>query len=95
MLLVDVREIHEREAGYIPESIHIPLNSVSSAFRLSDSDFLLQFKTKKPEFNDRIVTYCQRGIRSNDAQLQLNQIGYVNVGNYMNGWAEWSGHKRQ
>ena len=60
VLLVDVREIHEREAARIEPSLHVPLS------RLDAHEW--------PEGGD-IVLYCQSGRRSEEAVRKLRRRG--------------------
>ncbi len=63
LLLLDVREAEERAGGYIPNSLHIPVNWVR--FRLNQLDK-----------NAEIVVYCAHGVRSNAAAAFLLRQGY-------------------
>jgi len=64
--LLDVREAEERAGGYIPGSLHIPMNWVPH--RLGDL-----------EKAQEIVVYCAHGIRSNGVAGFLRQQGYQAV----------------
>lgn len=74
--LVDVRTKGERERGFIPGSIHIPLPELRN--RLSEIP-----KGKE------IVTYCQSGQRSYNASRLLRQSGF-SVRNLSGGYLTWS-----
>lgn len=74
--LVDVRTKGERERGFIPGSIHIPLPELRN--RLSEIP-----KGKE------IVTYCQSGQRSYNASRLLRQNGY-SVRNLSGGYLTWN-----
>jgi rhodanese-related sulfurtransferase len=63
LLLLDVRENYERAQGYIPDSMHIPMNSIPS--RLQELD---------PE--QEIIVYCAHGNRSYGVTGWLMQQGY-------------------
>jgi rhodanese-related sulfurtransferase len=63
LLLLDVRENYERAQGYIPDSMHIPMNSIPS--RLQELD---------PE--REIIVYCAHGNRSYGVTGWLMQQGY-------------------
>lgn len=74
--LVDVRTKGERDRGFIPGSIHIPLPELRD--RLSEIP------------NDKeIVTYCQSGQRSYNALRLLRQNGF-RVRNLSGGYLTWS-----
>jgi rhodanese-related sulfurtransferase len=63
LVLLDVREAEERAGGYIPDSIHIPMNWVP--YRLEELD-------KAQE----VVVYCAHGVRSLGVAGFLRQQGY-------------------
>ena len=63
-LLLDCREHYERGQSYIPDSLHIPMNSIP--LRL---DELEQEKD--------IIVYCAHGNRSYGVAGWLNQQGYT------------------
>jgi rhodanese-related sulfurtransferase len=63
-LLLDCREHYERAQAYIPNSLHIPMNSIP--LRLNDLD-----REKD------IVVYCAHGNRSYGVAGWLNQQGYT------------------
>jgi thioredoxin 1 len=62
-VVLDVREAEERAGGYIPGSIHIPMNWVP--YQLAQLDKARQ-----------IVVYCAHGVRSNNIAAFLIQQGY-------------------
>lgn len=78
-VFLDVREPHELEAsGYIPESIHIPMDDVES--RLSELN---------PDLP--IIVYCASGMRSMDLGAFLIEKGFKDVSNLNGGLANWPG----
>lgn len=68
MLLLDVREQDEWEAGHLPGAEHIPLGSL---------EFKLWQKTYPK--NTIIVVYCQTGRRSSLARKMFKDHGYQHV----------------
>lgn len=62
-LLLDCREGYERSQAYIPDSVHIPMNSIP--MRLNELD-----REKD------IVVYCAHGNRSYGVAGWLNQQGF-------------------
>lgn len=78
MLLVDVREPHEFEAGHIPGSVSMPL----SAF---DPDALAA------EGEKRVVLSCAAGIRSARALEFLQANGIDLREHYAGGFKDWLG----
>mgnify|MGYP001458599456 CR=1 FL=1 len=63
-LLLDCREGYERSQAYIPDSLHIPMNSIP--MRLNELD-----REKD------IVVYCAHGNRSYGVAGWLNQQGFT------------------
>ncbi len=75
-MVVDVRELWEREICKIEPSIHIPLG------QLAQVD--LPFNTTQP-----VVTYCKAGVRSAHAAEILRQRGCSNVSHLDGGILLW------
>lgn len=75
-LLIDVREVLERERGYIPGSIHIPLND-------------LRDHLKELPKEETIYTSCQVGLRGYLASRILKNNGFK-VKNVDGGWKTYS-----
>jgi rhodanese-related sulfurtransferase len=63
-LLLDCREHYERAQSYIPDSLHIPMNSIPTRLAELDRD-------------TEIVVYCAHGNRSYGVAGWLNQQGYT------------------
>ncbi len=74
-VLLDVRDKNEREQGYIPNSIHIPLPELRERY------------TELP-VEKEIIVYCQTGQRSYFADRFLAQNGY-NVRNLSGSYLTW------
>ncbi|XP_038223062.1 rhodanese domain-containing protein CG4456-like [Zerene cesonia] len=94
--IIDVREPDEvKEYGSIPNSVNIPLGSVTPALStMSDDEFAKVFKRQKPSENTEIIFYCMIGKRSGMAQQNAINLGYKNVKNYLGSWTDWA-HKTQ
>ena len=76
-VVVDVREPHEREIGYIPDSILIPVGEIPARMHELDSA-------------DEIVLYCRTGVRSARALEQLRAAGFGKLKNLVGGIHAWS-----
>ncbi len=77
IVVVDVREPHEREIGFIPDSTLIPVGDVPARMH---------------ELNtaDDIVLYCRTGVRSARALEQLRGAGFSRLKNLVGGIHAWS-----
>ena len=75
MIVIDVREVHEFEAGHMKGATHIGKG-------------VLERDIEKHPFgmNDRIVLYCGGGFRSAIAAQSLQEMGYENVYSLWGGW---------
>jgi molybdopterin/thiamine biosynthesis adenylyltransferase/rhodanese-related sulfurtransferase len=76
--LVDVREQHEFNAGFIPGALHIPRAFLE-----------VQAETKLPDRQAPIVVYCAAGTRSAFAAKTLADMGYTNVLSANPGFTRW------
>lgn len=76
--LVDVREQHEFNAGYIPGAVHIPRGFLE-----------IQAESKLPDRKAPIVVYCAGGTRSAFAAKTLAELGYENVTSANPGFVRW------
>ena len=68
VLIVDVREPYEFEAGHIPGAINLPLGSLIDLA-----------KTHLPDKDALIFLYCRSGARSRSGALQMVKEGYTNL----------------
>jgi len=76
--LVDVREQHEFNAGFIPGAVHIPRGFLE-----------IQAEGKLPDRKAPIVVYCAGGTRSAFAARTLTDLGYENVLSANPGFVRW------
>ena len=67
-ILIDVRSKQEYEEGHLPNAILMPLYDLEE-----------KITEKEPNKQRNIVLYCSSGIRSKQAKIQLEQMGYTNV----------------
>ena len=78
VILLDVRDKHEFEEGYIPGAINISRGS-------------LEFKVALmiPDKSARIIVYCGLDLRGPLATRSLNDLGYKNAVNMTGGLKAW------
>ncbi len=77
IIIIDVRDVWEREMGYIPGSIHVPLTDMANAELPQNKNAL-------------IIVYCQTGKRSQLALKLLTQQGFMNVYSLEKVIADWN-----
>ena len=79
MILVDVREPDEWDAGHLPGAVAMPRGvlerDVEQAF---------------PDLDAPLVLYCGGGYRSALAAESLGRMGYTNVQSMDGGWRAWT-----
>ena len=77
IVVLDVREQHEYDAGHLIGSVHIGKG-------------VLERDIEKHDFNDdtRMVLYCGGGFRSAIAAKSLKEMGYSNA---ISRWGGWRG----
>ena len=68
LILVDVREDNEWQAGHIPGALHLGRGIIER-----------DIETKIPDKNAEIILYCGGGFRSALAAESLQKMGYTNV----------------
>ena len=81
IVLVDVREKHEWNEGYIPGAIHVPRGFLE-----------LQIEEAVPDKSKTVVLYCAGGVRSLIAGSTLQQMGYKDVISMSGGFGQWKGN---
>lgn len=74
--IVDVRTPAERESGYVPNSIHIPLTDI------------LEKEPKLPK-DQEIILVCGSGYRSNIVASNLRHYGFTHVHSLAGGQVAW------
>ncbi|HEX8172244.1 MAG TPA: molybdopterin-synthase adenylyltransferase MoeB [Thermoanaerobaculia bacterium] len=77
LVLVDVREPHEWDAGHLPEAMHIPLGQLVARASEIPNDA-------------EVVMICRSGGRSARAQQHLLASGWSRVKNLVGGMQRWS-----
>src|SRR5713101_1235236 len=81
IVVVDVREKHEWNEGYIPGAIHVPRGFLE-----------LQIEEAVPDKSKTVVLYCAGGVRSLMAGATLQQMGYKDVVSMAGGFGTWKGN---
>ncbi len=90
VVLVDVREIDERESeGIIPGSLHVPRGLLEFQ---ADPESPAYNTALKPE--GRVILYCGTGGRSALAGKTLRDMGYSDVASLAGGYAAWRVHQK-
>ncbi len=78
LILLDVRQGSEFEAGHLPGALHIPLAELH--------DRLKELDPKLP-----VIIYCAVGLRSRAAAALLGQAGFTEVHHMAGGLSGWQG----
>jgi adenylyltransferase/sulfurtransferase len=76
VVLIDVREPHEWDAGHVEGALHIPMQQIPARI------------DEVPRDRD-VVVYCRSGGRSARVQQFLQQQGYTRVQNLSGGMMAW------
>lgn len=76
-ILLDVREPWEREICSLPESLHVPMNTVPA-------------RTGELDPDADLVVICHHGSRSSQVGLYLEQRGFARVYNLNGGVDAWA-----
>ena len=87
ILLIDVREPNEFNAGYIPGSVNIPRGVLE--FNIDNEAFWDAAFLYLPEKDEEIIVYCKKGKRGMLAGETLKKLGYENVTYIEGGWKNW------
>ncbi len=87
ILLIDVREPNEFNAGYIPGSVNIPRGVLE--FKIGNEAFWDAAFLYLPEIDEEIIVYCKKGKRGTLAGETLKRLGYKNVTYIEGGWKNW------
>jgi len=77
ILLVDVREVAEYEAGHIENAINVPIRTLTQNLNLL------------PDLDEPMVIICKGGGRAMLAAVSLQILGYTNVKAFWGGFDAW------
>ncbi len=86
LLIVDVREHWEYEAGHLPEALLVPRGTLEGA---ADPNYKHRDHVLCQAYERPIVLYCQTGGRSAMATVTLNEMGFREVYNLAGGIEIW------
>ncbi len=87
IMLVDVREPNEYNAGYIPGALNIPRGVLE--FKINNEQFWEEAMLYMPLPEEEIIVYCRKGKRSILAAENLQKLGFNNVTYVTDGWKKW------
>ena len=82
----------EANGGHLPGAINIPFTDFFNEDNTLKSNLEIEklFTDAGITKEDKVVTYCTKGIRSAYAQLVLEMLGYENTLNYDESFYRWS-----
>lgn len=91
IVVLDVREPHEYDAGHIPGAINIPRGVLE--FKISDHPDIKRAlgKDSPIDLGSEIYLYCRSGSRSALAAQSLELLGFSRVYSLAGGFKAWSG----
>lgn len=69
VIILDVREQNEFDAGHIPGSVLLPVGTISAETAAAVI----------PELSSVVLVYCRSGNRSKTASSTLVELGYTNI----------------
>lgn len=78
MSLIDVRELIERETGYIPTAIHLSKGVIER-----------DIEKTIPNLDEQVIVYCSGGFRSALVADNLQKMGYTHVYSLETGLQGW------
>lgn len=78
MVLLDVREVSEYEAGHLENSFNVPLRTLAKNLALL------------PDLNAPIMVICKGGARATYAMATLQMLGYTDVKVLKGGFEAWA-----
>ena len=87
IMLIDVREPNEFNAGYIPGAVSIPRGVLE--FKIANEAFWEEAMLYMPLREEEIIVYCKKGKRSILAADVLQKLGYTNITYLEAGFKKW------
>lgn len=86
-VLLDVREVHEWRKGHIAGAVLIPMDEVPE---VGDPSGPEPDPRLTEHSDERIIVYCDAGVRSLLAAHELKKLGYANVASMAGGIGDWT-----
>ncbi|HEX2259287.1 MAG TPA: rhodanese-like domain-containing protein [Actinomycetota bacterium] len=86
-VLLDVREMHEWRKGHIEGAVLIPMDEVPEVANPTGPE---PDPRLTEHSDDRIIVYCDAGVRSLLAAHELKKLGYGNVASMAGGIGVWT-----
>ncbi|MCY0871639.1 MAG: rhodanese-like domain-containing protein [Acidithiobacillus caldus] len=86
VLVVDVRQREDYEAGRLPGAVHAPRDHLEA---LADPNYLRCHPELARAHNRRVLLYCDSVTRSLLAARTLKDMGFVEVYNLSGGYHVW------
>ena len=69
VIILDVRELHEFEAGHIPNAVLLPVGTITAKTAAQTI----------PQKDSVVLVYCRSGNRSKKASEALVNLGYTGI----------------
>jgi len=91
VLLLDVREPGEFQAGFLPGALNVP----RGVLEVKADPNMPQHEMKLADCEQEIVAYCASGGRSLLAAVTLQEMGFTNVKSMSCGFGGWQQEGRE
>jgi len=85
VLLLDVREPGELQAGFLPGAIHVPRGMLE----VKADQAMPPHDSRLADRDQPIIAYCASGARSLLAASTLMDMGFTNIKSMAGGFAAW------
>jgi len=92
LLILDVREPGEYEAGHLRDALNVPRGVLEPA---ADPDYKKPNPTLSTAYERPVAVYCATGGRSALAVKTLNEMGFKEVYNLGGGYENWEAEDRE
>lgn len=92
LLILDVREPYEYEAGHLRDALAVPRGILEAA---ADPDYRKPNPTLSTAYDRPVLVYCATGGRSAMAVKVLDEMGFKETYNLAGGFENWSADDRE